>query len=60
MKPSSSSLLSLPTPLLMLLSTALAQQMFSTVAAHGGADLDHSGLVRAIEGLAGLEIGTSG
>ena len=34
--------------------TAMAQQMFSAVAAHGGSDLDHSALVQAIEGLAGL------
>ncbi len=34
--------------------TAIAQQMFSAVAAHGGADLDHSALVQAIETLAGL------
>jgi 2-hydroxy-3-oxopropionate reductase len=32
--------------------TALAQQMFSAVAAAGGADLDHSALVKALEGLA--------
>jgi hypothetical protein len=31
--------------------------MFSSCAAHGGADLDHSALVRAIEGMAGTEIG---
>ncbi len=36
--------------------TAVAQQMFASVAAHGGADLDHSALVKAIEGLAGAEI----
>jgi 2-hydroxy-3-oxopropionate reductase len=41
---------------LALPNTAIVQQMFSSVAAHGGADLDHSGLVRAIEGLAGFEI----
>ncbi len=34
--------------------TAIAQQMFSVVAAHGGADLDHSAMVQAIETLAGL------
>lgn len=35
--------------------TALAQQMFQAVAARpGGADQDHSALVQAIEGLAGL------
>jgi 2-hydroxy-3-oxopropionate reductase len=33
-------------------STALAQQMFSAVAAAGGADLDHSAMVKALEGLA--------
>jgi 2-hydroxy-3-oxopropionate reductase len=32
--------------------TALAQQMFSAVAAAGGADLDHSALVKALEALA--------
>jgi 2-hydroxy-3-oxopropionate reductase len=42
---------------LSLPNTALAQQMFSSCAAHGGADLDHSALVRAIEGMAGTEIG---
>jgi 2-hydroxy-3-oxopropionate reductase len=36
--------------------TAMAQQMFASCAAHGGADLDHSALVRAIEGLADFEI----
>ena len=34
--------------------TAIAQQMFSTVTAQGGADLDHSALVRAIERMAGM------
>ena len=34
--------------------TAIAQQMFSAVAAQGGSDLDHSALVKAIEALAGL------
>jgi 2-hydroxy-3-oxopropionate reductase len=34
--------------------TAIAQQMFSVVVAHGGADQDHSALVRAIERMAGL------
>ncbi|MGA0564728.1 2-hydroxy-3-oxopropionate reductase [Ancylobacter sp. VNQ12] len=33
-------------------STALAQQLFSSVAAHGGAALDHSALVKALELLA--------
>jgi 2-hydroxy-3-oxopropionate reductase len=35
--------------------TAIAQQMFSVVAAMDGADLDHSALVRAIERMAGLD-----
>lgn len=34
--------------------TAIAQQMFSVVSAAGGADLDHSALVQAIELMAGL------
>ena len=34
--------------------TAIAQQMFSAVAAHGGGDLDHSALVKAVEDMAGL------
>jgi 2-hydroxy-3-oxopropionate reductase len=34
--------------------TAITQQMFSAVAAQGGADLDHSALVKAVETLAGL------
>ena len=34
--------------------TAIAQQMFSTVVAQGGADQDHSALVRAIERMAGV------
>jgi 2-hydroxy-3-oxopropionate reductase len=37
---------------LSLPNTAVAQQMFSSCAAHGGAELDHSALVLAIEGLA--------
>jgi 2-hydroxy-3-oxopropionate reductase len=36
---------------LSLPNTAMAQQMFSSCAAHGAADLDHSALVLAIEGL---------
>src|ERR1700760_1208702 len=36
--------------------TAIAQQMFSSVVAGGGADLDHSALVLAIEGLADFSI----
>ena len=31
--------------------TAMAQQMFASCAAHGGAELDHSAMVLAIEGL---------
>jgi 2-hydroxy-3-oxopropionate reductase len=34
--------------------TAIAQQMFSVVSAAGGADLDHSALVQAIEIMAGI------
>jgi 2-hydroxy-3-oxopropionate reductase len=34
--------------------TALAQQMFSVVAARGGADLDHSAMVQAIEAMANI------
>ena len=34
--------------------TAIAQQMFSVVSAKGGADLDHSALVQAIELMAGM------
>lgn len=41
-------------------STALAQQMFASCAAHGGADLDHSALVKAVEGLADFEIPAGG
>jgi 2-hydroxy-3-oxopropionate reductase len=37
---------------LSLPNTAIAQQMFGSCAAHGGADLDHSALVLAIESLA--------
>ncbi len=36
---------------LSLPNTAIAQQLFSSCVAHGGADLDHSALVLAIEGL---------
>jgi 2-hydroxy-3-oxopropionate reductase len=32
--------------------TAIAQQMFASCIAHGGAELDHSALVLAIEGMA--------
>ena len=36
--------------------TAIAQQMFSSCAAHGGADLDHSSMILAIEGLSSHSI----
>jgi 2-hydroxy-3-oxopropionate reductase len=35
--------------------TAIAQQMFSTVTALGGAEQDHSALIRAIEAMAGMD-----
>jgi 2-hydroxy-3-oxopropionate reductase len=41
---------------LSLPNTAIAQQMFSTCIAHGGAELDHSALITAIEGLAAHSI----
>ena len=41
---------------LSLPNTAVAQQMFSTVIAHGGAELDHSALITAIEGMAAHSI----
>jgi 2-hydroxy-3-oxopropionate reductase len=41
---------------LALPSTAIAQQMFSAVVAHGGADRDHSALVQATEELAGITL----
>jgi 2-hydroxy-3-oxopropionate reductase len=41
---------------LALPNTAIAQQMFSSCAAHGGADLDHSALILAIEGLADFSV----
>jgi 2-hydroxy-3-oxopropionate reductase len=41
---------------LSLPNTAIAQQMFASCAAHGGADLDHSALILAIEGLANYAI----
>jgi 2-hydroxy-3-oxopropionate reductase len=41
---------------LSLPSTAIAQQMFQSCAAHGGADLDHSALILAIEGLADFSV----
>ena len=41
---------------LSLPNTAIAQQMFTSCAAHGGGDLDHSALVLAIEGMADFSI----
>jgi 2-hydroxy-3-oxopropionate reductase len=41
---------------LSLPNTAIAQQMFSSCIAHGGAEQDHSALVLAIEGLAAHSI----
>lgn len=41
---------------LSLPNTATAQQMMSSVSAHGGGDLDHSALIKAVEGLAGFSI----
>jgi 2-hydroxy-3-oxopropionate reductase len=41
---------------LSLPNTATAQQMFSSCAAHGGADLDHSAMILAIEGLADFSV----
>jgi 2-hydroxy-3-oxopropionate reductase len=37
---------------LALPNTAIAQQMFASCIAHGGAELDHSALIQAIEGMA--------
>jgi 2-hydroxy-3-oxopropionate reductase len=41
---------------LSLPNTAIAQQLFSSCAAHGGGDLDHSALVQAIEQMGGFSI----
>ncbi|HVC61599.1 MAG TPA: 2-hydroxy-3-oxopropionate reductase [Acetobacteraceae bacterium] len=41
---------------LSLPNTAIAQQMFASCAAHGGAELDHSALILAIEGLGSCSI----
>lgn len=41
---------------LSLPNTAIAQQMFSSCIAHGAAELDHSALIQAIEGMAGHNI----
>jgi 2-hydroxy-3-oxopropionate reductase len=40
--------------------TATAQELFTAVAAHGGADLDHSALVQALEKLAAFSLGEEG
>ena len=45
---------------LSLPSTATAQELFNACAAHGGKAWDHSGLVRALEILAGHEVGSKG
>jgi 2-hydroxy-3-oxopropionate reductase len=44
---------------LSLPSTAVAQQLFSSCAAHGGKTWDHSAMVRALEMMASHEIGTA-
>ena len=36
--------------------TAIAQQLFSSCAAHGGSAWDHSGMVRALEMMANYEV----
>ncbi|HVK73876.1 MAG TPA: NAD-binding protein, partial [Kofleriaceae bacterium] len=41
---------------LSLPATATCQQLFNACAAHGGAGWDHSGLLRALERMAGFEI----
>jgi 2-hydroxy-3-oxopropionate reductase len=41
---------------LSLPNTAIAQQMMSSVSAHGGGELDHSALIKAVEGLSGHSI----
>src|SRR5690606_40787229 len=40
--------------------TATAQELFNACAAHGGAKWDHSGMVRALEKMANVEIGQYG
>jgi len=37
--------------------TATCQELFNACAAHGGSAWDHSGMVRALEGMANFEIG---
>jgi len=45
---------------LSLPATAIAQELFNACAAHGGRSWDHSALVRALELLAGHEVGQGG
>lgn len=45
---------------LSLPNTAIAQQMMSSCSAHGGGELDHSALIKAIEGLTGFSIRGNG
>jgi 2-hydroxy-3-oxopropionate reductase len=45
---------------LSLPNTAIAQQMMSQVAAHGGGEMDHSGLILAVEGMANHSIRPKG
>jgi 2-hydroxy-3-oxopropionate reductase len=45
---------------LSLPNTAIAQQMMSQVAAHGGGEMDHSGLILALEGMANHSIRPKG
>ena len=40
--------------------TATCQELFNACAAHGGKGWDHSGMVRALEGMANHEIGATG
>jgi len=40
--------------------TANAQQLFSACVAHGGKDSDHSAMVKALEMLAGTQVGSEG
>lgn len=40
--------------------TATCQELFNMCAAHGGSGWDHSGMVRALEGMANFEIGQEG
>ena len=40
--------------------TATAQELFTAVAAHGGADLDHSAMLQALEKLADFSLGEAG